>query len=123
MGGFLSPVRVALLLLCLAWAPASPAVSWLHRGGQGVPAASLETFAGEYTDPSEPDTPLSFYVQNGKLVMESERNVPAELKQTSPTHFSVPDTRITVQFIVDDSGRPESVTTSDDPLAVYRRSG
>ena len=31
-------------------------------------AAQLEALAGEYTDPTEPDTPLSFYVQDGKLI-------------------------------------------------------
>ena len=34
-------------------------------------AAGLDALAGEYTDPTEPDTPLSFYVQNGKLVVEA----------------------------------------------------
>ena len=122
MGGLLSPIRVALVLLCLSWAPLSPALSWPHRA-QSAPAVSLDTLGGEYTDPAEPDTPLSFYVDHGKLVLESERIVPTELKQTSPTHFDVPDTRIVVRFMMDDSGKPESVTMSDEPQAVYRRTG
>ena len=32
------------------------------------------------TKPAEPDTPLSFYVEGGKLMVESERGVPTELK-------------------------------------------
>jgi hypothetical protein len=95
---------------------------WPHRA-QAAPAVSLDSLAGEYTDPAEPDTPLSFYVQNGKLTVESERNVPTELRQTSPTQFAVPDTKIVVHFMMDNSGRPESVTMSDEPQAVYRRTG
>jgi len=86
-------------------------------------AASVESFAGEYTDPSEPDTPYSFYVQNGKLIFESERNVPVELRPTSATAFSVSDTKISVHFILDETGQPESATISDEPQAVYRRTG
>src|ERR1700756_1703747 len=85
--------------------------------------AELQIFAGEYTDPSEPDTPLSFYVQNGKLTLESERTVPTELKQTTPSQLSIPDTKIVIHFMMDESGRPDSVTVSDDPQAAYRRTG
>ena len=118
----MSPIRVALVALCIV--PGAAAHSWRHSdASQPSPAAALESFAGEYTDPSEPDTPLSFYVQNGKLTMESDRSVPAELKQTSATHFTISESRMTVHFMMDDSGRPESVTISDDPQAVYRRTG
>ena len=41
--------------------------------------AQLDALSGEYTNPDDPDTPLSFYVQNGKLIVESERQVPTEL--------------------------------------------
>jgi hypothetical protein len=44
--------------------------------------------SGEYTDPTDPDTPLSFYVKDGKLVVESERRVPTELKPVSATEFA-----------------------------------
>ena len=37
--------------------------------------------SGEYTDTADPDTPISFYVENGKLVVESERMVPTALIQ------------------------------------------
>ena len=116
----MSPIRVAFVLLCLAWTPSAPALSWPHRV-QAAPTVSLESLSGEYTDPAGADTPLSFYVQNGKLVMESERDVPTELKQTSATQFSIPDTKITVHFLLDNEGRPESVSWSEEPEAVYRR--
>jgi putative CocE/NonD family hydrolase len=123
MGGFLFPLRVAFVLLCLACAPLSRAGVWSRHSQQAAPALTLETLAGEYTDPAEPDTPVSFYVQNGKLTFESERVVPTELKQTSPTQFAVPDTKITVHFMTDDSGQPESVIFSDEQQADYRRTG
>ena len=118
------PIRVVLVALCLMpVVGAAGHAARFGRPGQAAPAVSLEALSGEYTDPGEPDTPLSFYVQNGKLILESERTVPTELKQTSATQFAVPDTRIAVHFMMDDSGHPESVTLTDEPQAVYRRSG
>jgi hypothetical protein len=57
--------------------------------GRAPTAIQLEALAGEYTDPHEPDTPLSFHVQNGKLIVESEDIVPAELKPLSAVEFSL----------------------------------
>ena len=94
----------------------------LSAAGQSSPA-SLDKFSGEYTDPSEPDTPLSFFVRGGKLTVESDRRVPSELRPQSPTEFAVPDTRIKVNFTMDGSGRGDTVTLSDEPMAVYHRTG
>jgi len=125
MGGLLSRIRVALVVLCFVLVPGGPAVSppIALAARQLSSAAELQNFAGEYTDPSEPDTPLSFFVENGKLTFQSERSVPTELKQTSAAQFAVPDTKITVHFMLDDAGRPESVVLSSEPNAVYRRTG
>ncbi len=117
----MSRIRLAFVVLCFAGLPGGVAHS--KRPAQASPAASLENLAGEYTDPSEPDTPISFYPQNGKLTLESERTVPIELKQTSPSQFAIPDTKIAIHFLMDDSGRPESVTFTDEPQAAYRRTG
>ncbi len=88
-----------------------------------APSAALENFTGEYTDPAEPDSPLSFYVQNGRLVSESDRNVPAELTQTGTTEFAVPGSRVTFRFNVDGGGRAISVVGSFEPEITYRRTG
>ncbi|MGD0681549.1 MAG: CocE/NonD family hydrolase [Terracidiphilus sp.] len=85
--------------------------------------AQLETLTGEYTNPHEPDTPLSFYVQDGKLIVESERNIPTELKPISATEFSWPQAKFTVRFILDAAGRGGSVIFSDTPNDTYRRTG
>jgi hypothetical protein len=67
---------------------------WLRRFRilpKWLAPAQLEALSGEYTNPIEPDTPLSFYVQDGKLMEESERMVPTELKFVSATEFRRPD--------------------------------
>jgi uncharacterized protein len=95
----------------------------MPTAAQAPAAAALENFTGEYTDPTEPDTPLSFYVQNGRLVSESDRNVPAELTQTGTTEFAVPGSRVTFRFNVDGGGRAISVVGSFEPEITYRRTG
>jgi len=86
-------------------------------------AAQLAALSGEYTNPHEPDTPISFYVQDGKLIVESERNVPTELKPISATEFSWPHAKFTLHFILDAEGRGDSVNFSDTPSDSYRRTG
>jgi len=83
----------------------------------------LEALVGEYTDAVEPDTPLSYYVQNGKLMVESERNVPTELNPLAPLEFVLPDADSTLRFTLDNAGRAATVTYSSHPESVYRRSG
>jgi putative CocE/NonD family hydrolase len=79
-------------------------------------AAQLASLSGEYADPSEPDTPTSFYVKDGKLIVENERSVPVELKVTSANEFSIPEYKVIFRFATDSSGAA-SVTESfgDDP--------
>jgi putative CocE/NonD family hydrolase len=108
----------------LAWG-ASPAAG-LHgaRGQEAVPtAAQMEALSGEYTDANDPDTPISFYVENGKLVEESERRVPAELKTVSATEFGIPDTKASFKFTVDAAGHGVSVIVSVQPETVFQRTG
>jgi predicted acyl esterase len=83
----------------------------------------LAAFSGEYTDPLEPDTPLSFYVRNDKLIIESERGVPTELKPVSATEFELPDAKNTLHFTLDAAGRAVCVAFSHDPDTVYNRTG
>ena len=90
--------------------------------GQGVTDASAG-LSGEYTDAADPDTPISFYVENGKLVMESERMVPTALNQNSPTEFGVPQTKMTLKFTVDVRGHGVSVVSTNDPNVIYKRTG
>jgi putative CocE/NonD family hydrolase len=86
-------------------------------------AAQLEALSGEYTDAAEPDTPLSFYMQDGKLFYESERRVPTELKPVSAVEFGLQGQKFTLRFTLDASGRGASFTYSDEPNTVYHRTG
>ncbi len=94
---------------------------------QGAAQAPLEAFAGEYTNAAEPDTPLSFYAQDGKLMVESERLVPTKLKRNSATEFgsagssAVPGA--TFQFTLDASGRVASLAISSEPSEFFTRTG
>src|SRR5581483_11710388 len=78
---------------------------------------------GEYTNAPEPDTPLSFYVQDGKLVAESERMAPVELKAVSATEFAIPDSKATFRFRVDADGKGLSVVNSENPIELFKRTG
>jgi uncharacterized protein len=85
---------------------------------------ALEALTGEYTNPVEPDTPLSFYVQNGKLVIESDRQVPTELKPISVTGFILPGEKdSTLRFTLDASGHGATVVHADEPNSIFNRTG
>lgn len=95
-----------------------------HAQQETSRAVQLEALAGEYTDASEPDTPLSFYVQDGKLTYENERHVPVELKQTSGTTFVLAETQNTFQFTTDATGRATSVVLIEGAeKTTYDRTG
>jgi putative CocE/NonD family hydrolase len=120
--------RLVLAALCCALLPAAPVVaaSQPQAAAQDRIAAlspdQLEALAGEYTSPDDPDTPLSFYVQDGKLTFESERRVPVELKPVSAVEFAIPDSKATFRFALDASGHGASIVSSGDS-AHYTRTG
>ena len=108
-------------VLCFACLPVPSAP---RRGGSAQsPASNLQALSGEYTDPAEPDSPVSLYVQNGKLVVESERTVPTELKQSSETEFGIPDTKIVMRFALAAAGGGATLHYSDLPDVTYHRTG
>jgi uncharacterized protein len=123
--------RVALAALCLAllssidkhlWL-ATPSLAATSQQSATASAPQLEALSGEYADPVEPDTPVSFYAQDGKLVAESERLVPTPLTPISATEFGFPNSRTTVKFILDAAGRGAGVGISDQSGTVFRRTG
>ena len=123
----LKHLRAALVVLCLCLlssalflAKAAPAMAAQQ---QAPTQTQLEALAGEYTDPNKPDTPLSFYVQGGKLTVESERSVPTELETRSTLEFGIPHSKATFNFTLDISGHKASVVLSTEPGAIYLRTG
>ena len=85
-----------------------------RAAAQQATSASVDSLTGEYTDPDEPDTPLSFYVKDGKLIGESERRVPTELRLISATEFGIPESKDTLKFTRHGSGHGATVVVSSD---------
>jgi putative CocE/NonD family hydrolase len=117
----ISLVLFSSVTVVLAAAPAAPAA--VPAAAQQSAAEALEAFSGEYTNAEEPDTPISFYVVNGKLTVEADRWVPTELKQTSANTFSIPDMKITVTFGKDAAGKPTVTVTGRGEVEIYARTG
>ena len=124
-------IRVALAVFCLALISSTPTKALLSPLAlaatpqqAAAPAASaLDALSGEYTNPDEPDTPLSFYVTDGKLFYENERRVPVELKAVSATEFDIPDTKAKLRFTLDAAGHASSVVLSDGTDTTSNRTG
>jgi putative CocE/NonD family hydrolase len=114
---------IASAAVCLTLIPSALAAGRVRSPAQAPAPVALDNFTGEYTDPAEPDTPLSFYVQDGQLVTESDRSVPAVLTRTGTTDFAVPGSRIVYRFSVDGAGRGIAVVGSPEPAITYRRTG
>jgi uncharacterized protein len=75
-------------------------------------ATQLAAVSGEFTDPSELDTPNSFYARDGKLVVENERYVPAVLEAISALEYSAAKDKVKFVFTADPAGHVISVTRS-----------
>jgi uncharacterized protein len=122
-----SGVAVAALCFALCFSTAHfvqiLAVAQTAAPAQNSAAPQLDALSGEYTDPNDPDTPISFYVQEGKLIEESERLVPTTLITKSPTEFAVPGPKQILKFTVGSAGRGETVTASNEPERTYKRTG
>ena len=117
--------RIALAALSLTLLLSAPGISWpAPHPAQSTLAeiGQIEALTGEYTDPVEPDTPLSVYVLNGKLYVESERIVPTELKPVSAGEYALADSTATLRFTLDVHGRGDTISFSSDPVgSVYHR--
>lgn len=118
-------LRIACAVVCAALCFSAPGFAQPASAAITADdaAAKLEALAGEYADPAEPDSPPSFYVKDGKLVMESERRVPTELKQVSATEFRLEEAKINLIFALDASGRGDSFVYADEKDHPFRRTG
>jgi putative CocE/NonD family hydrolase len=117
-------VRLRAVLLCFALPLAAGCFAWpAHAAAQGAPSANLEAFAGEYTDSADPGKSYSFYVQDGKLTVESELWVPTVLKPVGVAIFAISGSDATVTFTLDSSGRAATVSFSEAPGTFYGRTG
>ena len=113
------------LAACFFFLGSFPAILALpaQQAADQVSESQLETLAGHYVDPTESARGFDFYVDHGKLMVESARLLPVELSPASKTQFSIAGIGTTATFTLDASGRGVSVTLSDDPGTVYERAG
>ncbi|MGB6691579.1 MAG: CocE/NonD family hydrolase [Terracidiphilus sp.] len=116
-------LRPALVFFCLAFLSSSSGFPQPLPAAAASGAAQLEVLNGEYTNAEEPDTPLSFYEQNGKLMMESERQVPTELNAISDLEFGPPVSKVTFRFTLDTAGHALSVTVHNGQDEAFQRTG
>ena len=86
-------------------------------------AAQLEALSGQYAGAAFPDVPFSFYVKDGKLMVESENRVPTQLDSISPLEFQYPHSKTTVRFLLDAQGHGDSAIESTSPDEVLHRTG
>ena len=90
---------------------------------QPAPSAYLNGYAGAYTDPANHSDEYSVYVRDGELTVESDREVPTQMKAISATLFALANSDVTAAFVVDQVGRATKVSFSDHPGTAYVRSG
>ena len=86
-------------------------------------ASHFDAVAGEYTNAAEPDLPLSFYAKDGKLFVESERQVPALLTSVSATEFSIPAEHVTFRFSSTEGTPKLTLSPQGGPDTEYQRTG
>ncbi len=97
------------------------AFSIARSAGQQAPAPDA-SLPGEYVSAADPDNALDFYIENGRLVVESERYVPAELKAVSATEFEEQHWHAKYRF--SGEGGTEILTfSSGQESQTFRRTG
>ncbi len=116
--------RHRFIAACIAILPFASAAAHAAAPSSQQPAAPQpDAFAGEYANPEDRGETYSVYVRNGQLTVESDRQVPVELKPLTATEFSLANSDIMVAFQLNAEGRAEKVTFSDRSNTIYVRSG
>jgi putative CocE/NonD family hydrolase len=110
-------------LLCLPLVSLCLFVASFALHAQQASSVPLDALSGEYTHAADPATPVSLYVEDGKLVVESDRLVPTELTSVSATEFAFPDTKQTIRVQMGADGRASGIVLSKEPDVVYTRTG
>ena len=90
---------------------------------QPAPPVDLDAYSGEFSDPAEGPPGNSIYVENGRLMIESLRLVPTELRPVSANVFKIAGFDFTATFTLDASGRASAVVFSDLPNLLFKRTG
>jgi putative CocE/NonD family hydrolase len=92
--------------------------------GQSVLNQSqFDAVSGEYTQSSEPDTPMSFYAKDGKLYWESARQIPTVLTIVSATEFSLHETHTSFRFTLEPTSNTLTITEGNEPPFTLQKTG
>lgn len=78
-------------------------------------SSKLAEYTGEYREASEPDVPVSVYVNDSKLYVEAECMARSELQAESPDHFFAPGSELRADFTRNSNGRVASLKLSYGP--------
>ena len=120
----LSPIASARQTAAAQSGPVAQASPAVQAGESSASAAPLQALSGEYTYAPDPETPVSFYVQDGVLVAESSRMVPTQLREVSADEFALPEIqRAHFRFTRDSSGRGAAVFLTSNPGMISKRTG
>jgi predicted acyl esterase len=117
-------LALSFLAICLCSSVAhanSPRASAQAASQHGN--SHFDAIAGEYTEATEPDTPLSFYAKDGKLYFESEREVPIELLEVSPTQFTLGNEHVTFRFTSGNGAPTLTISEPGESDTELRRTG
>jgi hypothetical protein len=90
---------------------------------QAPSTAQLQNLSDEYADLTDPDTPYDVYVDGSKLMIESERMVPARLDPQTATEFNLEASKTTINFTLDGNGRATQLTDSSISEVIFKRTG
>jgi len=110
-------VCIAILSIQAVAAYAAP------QSAKQAATQQIGVFTGEYVDPANPSDAYSVYVEAGALTVESDRQVPTELRPISASLFALANSDVTAAFQMDGDVRAAKISFSDHPGTIYVRSG
>jgi uncharacterized protein len=119
--GFVIRARVFVCLVLFGMAPLAHGGPRQNAGQEPVPAA---TVPGDYKNTADPDDFRTFYPENGKLMVESDRGVPTAMKALSAEEFVPEGSKNKFHFEHAGNGEKLTVVGPDGKeLASYDRVG
>ncbi|HEX4068249.1 MAG TPA: CocE/NonD family hydrolase [Acidobacteriaceae bacterium] len=104
------PALLFCLLLCLA----TPAILAAQQAAPAVhvPTSLLNRYLGQYADPADPDTVLSFFRDGDVLYYETASSPRTDLTAESKTQFSAYQGNVHYAFVADPDGQITAVRFS-----------
>ena len=105
------PASLFILLFVFALCCPAPRLAAQKTAAVRVPAATLDSYVGQYREQDEPDIVVSVFRDGDRLYMEGARSARLDLTAESNTTFSH-DTNSQYTFVTDASGAVTSMKFS-----------